>query len=37
MKFIKFFAWEDRWIQRTLDARAVELQWLVKGIGVCQI
>ncbi|KAI0696160.1 multidrug resistance-associated ABC transporter [Cytidiella melzeri] len=31
VKFIKFFAWEDRWIQRVLDAREVELQWLVKA------
>ncbi|KAJ7591990.1 P-loop containing nucleoside triphosphate hydrolase protein [Mycena floridula] len=29
-KFIKFFAWEDRWIQRALDAREVELGWMVK-------
>ena len=32
VKFIKFFAWEDRWIQRALDAREVELQWLIKGM-----
>ncbi|KAI0649819.1 multidrug resistance-associated ABC transporter [Trametes meyenii] len=31
IKFIKFFAWEDRWIQRVLAAREVELQWLVKA------
>ncbi|KAH7882505.1 hypothetical protein F5I97DRAFT_1905629 [Phlebopus sp. FC_14] len=31
VKFIKFFAWEERWIQRTLDARAVEMNWLVKA------
>ncbi|KAI0338657.1 multidrug resistance-associated ABC transporter [Trametopsis cervina] len=31
VKFIKFFAWEDRWIQRALDAREVELQWLAKA------
>ncbi|KAI0092260.1 multidrug resistance-associated ABC transporter [Irpex rosettiformis] len=31
VKFIKFFAWEDRWIQRALDAREVELQWLIKA------
>ena len=30
VKFIKFFAWEDRWIQRVLDAREVELQWMIK-------
>ena len=30
-KFVKFFAWEDRWVKRVLDARAVELQWMVKG------
>lgn len=31
IKFIKFFAWEDRWIQRVLDARKVEMQWMIKG------
>ncbi|TDL21671.1 multidrug resistance-associated ABC transporter [Rickenella mellea] len=31
VKFIKFFAWEDRWIQRALDARKYELTWLEKG------
>ena len=35
VKFIKFFAWEDRWIQRVLDAREVEMQWMVKGIVSC--
>ncbi|PFH45713.1 hypothetical protein AMATHDRAFT_158119 [Amanita thiersii Skay4041] len=28
VKFIKFFAWEDKWIQRTLDAREVEMKWM---------
>ncbi|KAI0672246.1 multidrug resistance-associated ABC transporter [Trametes maxima] len=31
VKFIKFFAWEDRWIQRVLDAREVELKWMIKS------
>ena len=31
IKFVKFFAWEDRWVKRVLDARAVELRWMVKG------
>ena len=31
VKFIKFFAWEDRWVQRVLDAREVEMQWMIKG------
>ncbi|RDX45811.1 multidrug resistance-associated ABC transporter [Lentinus brumalis] len=31
MKFIKFFAWEDRWIQRVLEAREVEMQWMIKS------
>jgi hypothetical protein len=31
VKFIKFFAWEDRWIDRAMDARKVELKWMVKG------
>ncbi len=30
VKFVKFFAWEDRWIQRVLDAREVEMQWMIK-------
>ncbi|KAG6334904.1 hypothetical protein ID866_4185 [Astraeus odoratus] len=31
VKFIKFFAWEDKWIQRVMDARAVEIEWIVKA------
>ncbi|KAF9007209.1 multidrug resistance-associated ABC transporter [Cyathus striatus] len=31
VKFIKFFAWEEKWIQRVLDAREVEMSWMVKG------
>ncbi|KAG5653253.1 hypothetical protein H0H81_001510 [Sphagnurus paluster] len=31
VKFIKFFAWEERWIGRALDAREVEMQWMVKA------
>ncbi|KAF4588529.1 hypothetical protein EYR40_010081 [Pleurotus pulmonarius] len=31
IKFIKFFAWEDRWIGRALEARSVEMKWLVKA------
>lgn len=31
MKFIKFFAWEDRWVERALVARQKELDWMVKG------
>ena len=30
IKFIKFFAWEHRWTQLTMDAREKELLWLVK-------
>jgi ABC-type multidrug transport system fused ATPase/permease subunit len=30
VKFIKFFAWENRWIARALDSRNVELDWLIK-------
>jgi len=29
-KFIKFFAWEGKWIDRTLTAREKELAWVVK-------
>ncbi|KAH9996005.1 P-loop containing nucleoside triphosphate hydrolase protein [Russula vinacea] len=31
IKFIKFFAWEDRWIDRVSDARATEIKWMVKA------
>ncbi|KAI0332219.1 multidrug resistance-associated ABC transporter [Cubamyces sp. BRFM 1775] len=31
IKFVKFFAWEDRWIQRVIDARKVEMQWMAKS------
>ena len=30
IKFIKFFAWEERWMDRVLEARSVEMQWMVK-------
>ncbi|KAJ7105197.1 multidrug resistance-associated ABC transporter [Mycena epipterygia] len=37
VKFIKFFAWEQRWIDRALDARNTEIKWLIKarinGVG----
>ncbi|KAF8554053.1 hypothetical protein OG21DRAFT_1497299 [Imleria badia] len=31
VKFIKFFAWEERWIDRAMDARGVEMNWIVKA------
>ncbi|KAF8836435.1 P-loop containing nucleoside triphosphate hydrolase protein [Paxillus ammoniavirescens] len=31
VKFIKFFAWEERWIQRAMEARGVEMGWIVKA------
>ncbi|KAF7297249.1 hypothetical protein MIND_00958000 [Mycena indigotica] len=37
IKFIKFFAWEERWIDRALAARSNEIKWMVKarinGVG----
>ncbi|KAJ7125217.1 multidrug resistance-associated ABC transporter [Mycena epipterygia] len=37
VKFIKFFAWEQRWIDRALDARNLEIKWMIKarfnGVG----
>ncbi|KAJ7863247.1 hypothetical protein B0H13DRAFT_2237135 [Mycena leptocephala] len=30
IKFIKFFAWEDRWIDRAMAAREEEMKWMVK-------
>lgn len=31
VKFIKFFAWEEQWIERAMDARKVEIAWMIKG------
>jgi hypothetical protein len=31
IKFIKFFSWEDRWIDRVSDARATEIKWMIKA------
>src|ERR1700761_6847530 len=31
MKFIKFFAWEGKWVDRAEDARKNEIKWLIKG------
>jgi hypothetical protein len=31
IKFIKFFAWENRWIDRVSDARAIEMTWMIKA------
>ncbi|KAF8502967.1 multidrug resistance-associated ABC transporter [Gautieria morchelliformis] len=31
VKLVKFYGWENRWIDRVLDARKFELGWLVKG------
>ncbi|CAK5281621.1 unnamed protein product, partial [Mycena citricolor] len=37
VKFIKFFAWEQRWIERAMKAREGEINWMIKarlnGIG----
>ncbi|KAJ7898201.1 hypothetical protein B0H14DRAFT_3573526 [Mycena olivaceomarginata] len=30
VKFTKFFAWEERWIKRALDAREVETNGMIK-------
>jgi len=30
VKFIKFFAWEDKWIDRAMEARGKEMDWMVK-------
>jgi hypothetical protein len=34
VKFIKFFAWEQRWIDRALTAREEELRWMLKGASL---
>ncbi|KAJ7647783.1 hypothetical protein FB45DRAFT_987394 [Roridomyces roridus] len=31
VKFIKFFAWEQRWIDRSMKARNEEIKWMIKG------
>ncbi|KZP20527.1 multidrug resistance-associated ABC transporter [Athelia psychrophila] len=31
IKFIKFFAWEGKWIARVMEARRNEIEWLVKS------
>ncbi|KAF8838558.1 P-loop containing nucleoside triphosphate hydrolase protein [Paxillus ammoniavirescens] len=31
VRFIKFFAWEECWIGRAMDARNVELKWITKA------
>ncbi|KAJ7619721.1 P-loop containing nucleoside triphosphate hydrolase protein [Roridomyces roridus] len=31
IKFIKFFAWEDRWVEQVMKTRNEELRWQVKG------
>ena len=31
IKFIKFFAWEDKWISRAMDAREIEMKWMIKS------
>ncbi|KAF7982635.1 hypothetical protein HWV62_27065 [Athelia sp. TMB] len=31
IKFVKFFAWEGRWIERVMGARKNELSWLIKS------
>ncbi|KAF8887923.1 multidrug resistance-associated ABC transporter [Gymnopilus junonius] len=31
VKFIKFFAWEEKWIGRALDAREAEMKWMIKA------
>ncbi|KAI0308316.1 hypothetical protein B0F90DRAFT_1681863 [Multifurca ochricompacta] len=31
VKFIKFFAWENRWIDRVSDARSKEMKWMIKA------
>lgn len=34
VKFIKFFAWEDRWIGKVMNAREVEMQWMIKSASL---
>ncbi|KAG6830506.1 hypothetical protein H0H92_000347 [Tricholoma furcatifolium] len=31
VKFVKFFAWEERWINRVMERREGEMAWMVKA------
>ncbi|KAG6905629.1 hypothetical protein DXG01_001538, partial [Tephrocybe rancida] len=31
VKFIKFFAWEGKWVERVMEMRAEEMRWMVKA------
>ncbi|KZS96802.1 multidrug resistance-associated ABC transporter [Sistotremastrum niveocremeum HHB9708] len=31
VKFIKFFAWEDKWIARAMEKRGDEIKWMIKA------
>ncbi|KAG6809740.1 hypothetical protein H0H92_014907 [Tricholoma furcatifolium] len=31
LKFIKFFAWEERWISRVMEFRDIEISWLIQA------
>ena len=35
VKFVKLFAWEERWINRVMDSREAEMKWMVKGKCRC--
>ncbi|KAF8162311.1 hypothetical protein K438DRAFT_1776012 [Mycena galopus ATCC 62051] len=37
VKFIKFFAWEERWIKRALDAREVEMKLMVSTAQLAHV
>ncbi|KAG6864482.1 hypothetical protein C0991_009205 [Blastosporella zonata] len=32
VKFVKFFAWEEKWIDKVMEMRAAEMRWMVKGL-----
>ncbi|KAG6908490.1 hypothetical protein DXG01_004424 [Tephrocybe rancida] len=32
VRFIKFFAWEGRWVERVMEMRGEEMRWMVKGM-----
>ncbi|KAJ7742770.1 hypothetical protein B0H16DRAFT_1423196 [Mycena metata] len=32
IKFVKFFAWENRWIERAMAAREEEMKWMAKSV-----
>ena len=37
IKFVKFFAWEEQWIKKIIEARQVEIDWLKKCVPLLSL